>query len=228
MAAANRNDRSLAADLPKELVRSLIAALPGSFQCAKDVENAVFHRLKDIKTIQRLNGLACGDDFLLCDDGGIVVSIVWVTGWRRGAETLIIEFTGTGEYASYCWGPISSDLTASVMVKGVLPDLDIDTNTAHLASRRFRGNHLARSNLEPANITGAVRNAVLSNAEVVRTIHQEEVSWAVPIPLYGLYAMVSVNKLSRTLAVSTVISPWQYQRHINSAYLGRGENGEAY
>ena len=65
--------------------------------------------------------------------------------------------------------------------------------------------------------------------EVVRTIYHGEVSWAVPIPLYRVYAMVSVNKANRTLAIGTVISPWQYQRHINSAYCGRSEpNGEAY
>lgn len=226
---AHCNDRSLAADLPQDLVRSLIAALPGSFKNRKDVENAVHHRVKDIKYYQKLQGMAVGDDFLLTEDGGIVTGLAWITGWRRGTDTLIIEFTGTGEYASFCWAPISSALEATVMVKGVLPDLEIDCNSGHLAARRFRGNHLARSNLEPANVTGAVRAAVLNDHEVVRTIYHGEVSWAVPIPLYRVYAMVSVNKANRTLAIGTVISPWQYQRHINSAYLGNSEaNGEVY
>ena len=115
------------------------------------------------------------------------------------------------------------------MVQGVLPDLEVDCNSGHLAARRFRGNHRARSNLEPANITGAVRAAVRNNQEVVRTIYEGEVSWAVFIPLYRVFAMVSVNKAKRTLVIGTVISPWQYQRHINSAYLCDSEGGgEAY
>ena len=229
MAPTDHTHRSLAADLPQDLVRSLIAALPDSFQNRKDVENAIHHRVNDIKYYQKLQGMAVGDDFLLTEDGGIVTGLTWITGWRQGTDTLIIEFTGTGEYASFCWAPISSALEATTMVKGVLPDLEVDCNSGHLAARRFRGNHRARSNLEPANVTGAVRAAVLNNQEVVRTIYHGEVSWAVPIPLYRVYAMVSVNKANRTLAIGTVISPWQYQRHINSAYCGRSEtNGEAY
>jgi hypothetical protein len=229
MATANRNDPSPAADLPQDLIRSLIAALPGSFKNRKDVENAVHHRVEGIKYYQKLQGMAVGDDFLLTEDGGIVTDLIWITGWRRGTDTLIIEFTGTGEFASYCWAPISSALEATVMVKGVLPDLDVDCNSGHLAARRFRGNHRARSNLEPANVTGAVRAAVLSNQEVVRTIYRGEVSWAVPVPLYRVYAMVSVNKANLALSIGTVISPWQYQRHINSACCARSEtNGEAY
>lgn len=226
---AHCNDRSLAADLPQDLVRSLIAAMPGSFITRKDVENAVHHRLKNIKFMQKLQGLAVGDDFLVTEDGGIVTGLTWITGWRRRTDTLIIEFTGTGDFLSFSWAPISTGLEATVMVRGVLPDLDVDCNSGHLAARRFRGNHRARSDLQPTNVTGAVRAAVLSNQEVVRTIYRGEVSWAVPVPLYRVYAMVSVNKANRTLAIGTVISPWQYQRHINSSYLGRSEtNGEAY
>ena len=229
MRPADNPNGSLASDLPNDLVRSLISAIPGSFQTRRDVENAVSHRLKDIKYYQKLRGIVVGDDFLITEEGGMVTSIAWLTGWRRGTNTLIIELTGTGEFASFSWAPISSNLEATVMVKGVLPNLNIDTNTGHLAARRFRGNHRARFNLEPANITGAVRSAIDNNTEVARTIYNGEVSWAVPIPLYRVYALVSVNRASHKLVIGTVISPWQFQRHINSAYLTRNEtNAEAY
>ena len=115
------------------------------------------------------------------------------------------------------------------MVKGVLPDLEVDCNQAISQPADSVATIVRGAILSQPNAPGAVRAAVLNNQEVVRTIYHGEVSWAVPIPLYRVYAMVSVNKANRTLAIGTVISPWQYQRHINSAYCGRSEtNGEAY
>jgi len=220
---------NFASDLPDDLIREMIAANPHAFQRRRDVENRLGHRLQDIKSIQRIQGIRIGDDFVLCDDGGIITEITWFTGWKRGAEHLIIELTGHGGYCSHTWASISADLQPSVMVSGVLPDLPLTTNTAHLASRRFRGNHIARRNLDPANIEGAVRAAILSNTECPRTVFDARVSYAVFIGLYGVFAMVSANRTNGTLEISTIISPWQMQRHVNSAYLGRNPvNGGVY
>jgi hypothetical protein len=206
---------------PTALTQEMMRAYPEAFRSRNDVLNALHHRLSSLKAIQKIQGESIASDFLLTSDGSIVTSITWLTGWSQGPNTLIIEVTGVGEYIEHTWAPVSAELVPTVMARGVIPDMPLDHRTAHLASRRWRGNHHARQNLDPANILGIVENAVKCDQEVIRTVYEGRVSYVVPLPIYGCHALIRVDTRRGVLVVATLITPWQLQRHTASHYLCR-------
>lgn len=218
---------AFAVSLKNELVRELCQAFPNHFTGRKDVVNGLGHRLMDIVHYQSITGVVEQDDFVATMDGGMITDVLWVTGYTSPTgRTLLIHLAPTGTIHSHSWEHVSPSLRTTVMVAGVLPALELDTKTAHLAMRRWRGNRYARYNFEPSNVIGAIRSAIDNDTSVVRTVYEGEVSYAVPVPLYGVYAMCAVSKEQGLLVCSTLLNDYQIHRHRLSGYLpGESQEG---
>ena len=220
---------ALATSLTCDLVNDLLKAYPHRFSNRADIENCLGNRLRDLASMQRINGVECGDDFILTDEGDIITTVVWQTGFSRGpAEHLVMELAPTGAMRSFDWTSTSPQFHPTCLTFGVLPDFEVCGNIGHLASRRTRGNYQARTDFEPSIVLDAINNAVLSNKECLRTVFEGKVGWAVPITLYEVYAMVSFCPTTMKLQCSTLLNRYQVTRHVNSAYLGGDNFGAAY
>lgn len=212
---------ALAASLTTDLVNTLCTASPSLFKRRADVENALGNRLRDLAAMQRIGGVKCGDDFVVTDDGEMITSVIWSTGYTRGNKHLVLSLAPTGKIREHEWITLDPTFEPTVMSIGVLPDLRVDVNSSHLAMRRFRVDPRSRPHFEPAMVANVIENAVRKDAEVLRTVFKGDVSWAVPVPFLKAYAMVSVDRQRRVLVCSTMLNPLQIQRHVNSAYLGK-------
>ena len=198
--------------LPKKLVYELLRTYE-QFKSPLDVVNALSHRLNKIKHFQRIDGLKAGDDFLIeTDSNSMITDIFWVTGYVDGDLSLIIQLAGNGEYRSYSWTKIKNICPTS-FVRGVLPDLRVEpADPKHLAVRRYRGRYKA-AYFDVETIIGAVEQARDVNLEVLRTVHNSKVSWLVPVPIYSVYAAVSVDPKTRCMRVHTLLNHRQVSRH---------------
>jgi len=203
--------------LPKNLIHEMTSRI-NEFRSEEDCLNAIAHRLTNLKTFARLNGQPIQKDFIVSAfDGSIITQIQWFTGFtdQKTKQMLILTLTAAGRYFHHTWQQLPNIPELTALVRGVLPDVPVGrVNAPHIAHRRGRGSG-AYFTIE--NLTLAVEHARDSNVELIRTIHHNQVTWFVPIPVLAVYAVVGFDKKTTSLEIHTLLKHSQVQRHMWSA-----------
>ena len=204
-------------ELPSKLILEMTSRI-AEFRSEEDFLNAIAHRLTNLKTFARLNGQPIQKDFIVSAvDGSIITQIQWLTGFtdQKTKQMLILTLTATGLYFHHTWQRLPNIPELTALVRGVLPDVPVGrVNAPHIAHRRGRGSG-AYFTIE--NLTLAVEHARDSNVELIRTVHHNQVTWFVPIPMLKVFAVVSFDKKSKTLEIHTLLKHSQVRRHMWSA-----------